>query len=350
MDYLYDYLLFLAQAVTIVVAILMVVSTVASLSMRRQHSESGHLEVRKLNERLQHLKDSVRQSVLHPSQFKRVHKEDNKSHKKEDKEQKKADKKAEKNPEPAPARPRLFVLEFIGDIQASKVTHLRTEITAVLTMAEATDEVLVRIESPGGAVHGYGLAASQLDRVRQHGVPLVVAVDKVAASGGYMMAAVADRIVAAPFAVLGSIGVIAQIPNVHRLLKKHDVDVELLTAGKYKRTLTVLGENTEEGRQKFVEELEDVHELFQEFVSAHRPDLDMEEVATGEVWYGERALAKKLIDELTTSDEYLTRACEDKDVFEVRWVEHKKPIERLIAQAEGALTRMVGKLTDIAHR
>lgn len=351
MDYLYDYLLFLAQAVTIVVAILMVVSAVASLSMRRQHAEGGHLEIRKLNERLQHLKDTVRQSVLHPSQFKRIHKEDTKSNKKEAQEQKKADKKkADKKPDPAPARARLFVLEFDGDIQASRVTHLRTEITAVLSMAEATDEVLVRIESPGGAVHGYGLAASQLDRVRQHGVPLVVAVDKVAASGGYMMAAVADRIVAAPFAVLGSIGVIAQIPNVHRLLKKHDVDVELLTAGKYKRTLTVLGENTEEGRQKFVEELEDVHELFQEFVSARRPQLDMEEVATGEVWYGERALAKNLIDELSTSDEYLTKACEDKDVFEVRWVEHKKPIERLLAQAEGALTRMVGKLTDIAHR
>ncbi|MFV2089912.1 MAG: protease SohB, partial [Pseudomonadales bacterium] len=181
-------------------------------------------------------------------------------------------------------------------------------------------------------------------------IPLVVAVDKVAASGGYLMAAVADRILAAPFAVLGSIGVIAQIPNVHRLLKKHDVDVELLTAGKYKRTLTVLGENTDEGRQKFVEELEDVHELFQEFVSARRPKLDMDEVATGEVWYGERALGKRLIDELMTSDEYLTKACEDRDVFEVRWVEHRKPIERLMAHAEGALTRIVGRLTDITHR
>ena len=343
MDYLFDYLLFLAQAVTVVVALLLIISALASLSMKRQHAESGHLEVKKLNDRLKNLKNGIRQAVLHPSQFKKVHKQDVKAIKKEGKEAKKAEPEEE-------LRSRLFVLEFNGDIQASRVSHLRTEITAVLTMAEDSDEVLVRIESPGGAVHGYGLAASQLDRVRQRGIPLVVAVDKVAASGGYLMAAVADRILAAPFALLGSIGVIAQIPNVHRLLKKHDVDVELLTAGKYKRTLTVLGENTEEGRQKFVEELEDVHALFQEFVGARRPELDLEEVATGEAWYGQRALDKKLVDELITSDEYLATACEDRDVFEVRWVEHRKPIERLMGQVEGALTRIIGKVTDIAHR
>ena len=181
-------------------------------------------------------------------------------------------------------------------------------------------------------------------------IPLVAAVDKVAASGGYLMAAVADRILAAPFAVIGSIGVLAQIPNVHRLLKKHDVDVELLTAGKYKRTLTVLGENTEEGRQKFIEELEDIHALFQEFVGSRRPQLDMAEVATGEVWYGDRALARKLVDELCTSDEYLARSCADKDVYEVRWVEHKRPLERLMAQAEGALVRLVDRVTGMVHR
>ena len=347
MDYLFDYLLFLAQAVTVVVALLMIMSAAASMGIRRQqHGESGHLEVRKLNDRLLNLKDSLRQVVLPPAQFKKLHKMDVKAQKQEDKQ---AAKGAAKGAEGA-ERSRLFVLHFDGDIQASKVDHLRTEITAVLTMAEASDEVLICLESPGGAVHGYGLAASQLDRIRQHGVPLVIAVDKVAASGGYLMAAVADRILAAPFAVIGSIGVLAQIPNVHRLLKKHDVDVELLTAGKYKRTLTVLGENTEEGRQKFLEELEDIHALFQEFVKNRRPDLDMEEVATGEVWYGERALAKNLIDELCTSDEYLVRACDARDVYEVRWVEHRKPLERLMAQAEGAVTRIVERLTNIAHR
>ena len=347
MDYLFDYLLFLAQAATIVVAVVLIISAIASIGMKRQQmGEGGHLEVRKLNDRLQNLKDSVRQAVLPSQQFKKIHKKDVKAEKQK---QKKLSKEAQQ-PDEEEQRGRLFVLQFVGDLQASKVDHLRTEITAVLTAAEASDEVLIRLESPGGAVHGYGLAASQLDRIRQHGIPLVVAVDKVAASGGYLMAAVADRILAAPFAVIGSIGVLAQIPNVHRLLKKHDVDVELLTAGKYKRTLTVLGENTDEGRAKFLEELEDIHALFQEYVSTRRPKLNIEDVATGEVWYGERALAKELIDELSTSDEYLANACESRDVFEVRWVEHKKPIERLMAQAEGALVRMFERLTNIAHR
>jgi serine protease SohB len=296
------------------------------------------------------LKDSLRQAVLPHAQFKKLHKQDQKKEKAEQKQLAKSAKKADETDSDSDARARVFVLHFEGDVQASKVDHLRTEVTAVLTLAEPTDEVVVCLESPGGAVHGYGLAASQLDRIRQQGIPLVVAVDKVAASGGYLMAAVADRILAAPFAVIGSIGVLAQIPNVHRLLKKHDVDVELLTAGKYKRTLTVLGENTDEGREKFVEELEDIHALFQEYVGSRRPSLDMEEVATGEVWYGDRALAKHLIDELCTSDEYLARSCDEREVFEVRWVEHKKPIERLMAQAEVSLGRLVDRITSIGHR
>ena len=359
LDYFYDYLLFLAQAVTVVAAVLLILSAMASLGMKRQQQGShGHLEVRKLNDRLNSLKDSLRQAVLPQAQFKKLHKQDQKKEKAEQKQAAKSAKKAEKKGEKQAdlqmgdedSRSRIFVLHFEGDLQASKVDHLRTEVTAVLTLAEPSDEVVVCLESPGGAVHGYGLAASQLDRIRQHGIPLVVAVDKVAASGGYLMAAVADRILAAPFAVIGSIGVLAQIPNVHRLLKKHDVDVELLTAGKYKRTLTVLGENTDEGRQKFLEELEDIHALFQEYVGTRRPALDMAEVATGEVWYGDRAIAKHLIDELSTSDEYLARACEERDVFEVRWVEHRKPIERLMAQAEMSLARLVDRFTSVGHR
>ena len=335
MEYLYEYLMFLAQAVTVVVAIMLILSAITSLNLKRQHAEHGHLEVRKLNDSLQQLKDGVRHAMLDPASFKKQHKADTKAAKREAKASRKHSDQA-KN--------RTFVVDFKGDLQASRVDHLRTEITAILTMAEKDDEVVVRLESPGGAVHGYGLAASQLDRIRQHDVPLVVAVDKVAASGGYLMAAVANKILAAPFAVLGSIGVVAQIPNVHRLLKKHDVDVEILTAGKYKRTLTVLGENTEEGREKFLEELEEVHSLFQEFVGSRRPQLDMDEVATGEAWYGQRAIDRALVDEISTSDEYLTHACAERDVFEVQWVEHKKPIERLLAYAEGTLGRILEKI------
>ena len=238
---------------------------------------------------------------------------------------------------------RVFVLTFDGDIAASGVDGLRQEVSAVLGVAQTGDEVVVRVESAGGAVHGYGLAASQLARIRSRGVTLTVAVDKVAASGGYLMAAVADRILAAPFAVLGSIGVVAQIPNVHRLLKKHDVDVEVHTAGRFKRTLDVLGENTEQGRAKLREELEDVHALFQEYVANWRPKLDLEAVSTGEHWYGQRALDRALVDELVTSDEYLARACERADVFEVAWTVPKRPLERLAGQFASALGAALGK-------
>ena len=175
-------------------------------------------------------------------------------------------------------------------MKASAVSSLRQEITAILSLAEKQDEVLVRLESGGGMVHAYGLASSQLLRIRNQDIDLTVCVDKVAASGGYMMACVANKLLAAPFAVIGSIGVIAQIPNFHRLLKKNDIDFEMITAGEYKRTLTMFGENTEKGREKFAEDIEDVHVLFKDFVKEHRPALDVEAVATGEVWFGQRAI------------------------------------------------------------
>ena len=321
MEHVYDYLEFLAKAVTVVAGVIAVIGAAVSLSMRRNVGDSGRLEIRKLNDVLEDMGRMLRQVTLPQAAFKR-------SIKQEDRARKKAD----KNSRESDQRRRVYVVDFHGDLQASKVEQLRKEITAVLTTTRERDEVVVRIESPGGMVHGYGLAASQLERVRARGIRLVAAVDKVAASGGYLMASVADHVIAAPFALVGSIGVVAQIPNVHRLLKKHDVDVEVLTAGKYKRTLTVFGENTEQGRAKFIEELEDVHALFQEFVRTNRPQVSIEEIATGEAWYGRRALEHRLVDELSTSDAYLTRACEDADVYEIRWIDHKNPIERVLAQ------------------
>ena len=319
MDYLFDYVSFLAKAVTVVVAIVLAVAAIAAAGGRRhRHAPRGHVEVTRLNDRLRELGHALAQAMSAPGEFKKRLKEENKQLKRARKEQ------AE--------RPRLFVIAFEGDLEASGIHGLRQEITAILTTAREGDEVLVRIESGGGLVHAYGLGASQLSRIKGRGIRLVAAIDKIAASGGYLMAAVADRIVAAPFAVVGSIGVAAQVPNVHRLLKKNDVDVEVLTAGEYKRTLTVFGENTEKGRAKFLEELEDVHMLFKEFVGDNRPDLDMGIVATGEAWYGQRAIERKLVDEIRTSDEYLMAACDENDVLEVKWVEPRKPVERLLEQ------------------
>ncbi len=368
MSYFYEYLVFLAEAVTIVVAVIVVLSALVSMSMKQQqhaHAEQGHLVVTKVNDRIRSLRHAMESSVLPPDEAKKQRKEEDKAlsqaqkaesaalkarRKGQDKGsavQEQDDKDVESDADPAAGR--VFVLRFEGDVKASHVDYLRAEVSAVLTTATPGDEVVVCIESPGGMVHGYGLAASQLTRVRDHNVPLTVAVDKVAASGGYLMAAVANRIIAAPFALIGSIGVVAQIPNIHRLLKKNDVDVEVLTAGKYKRTLTVLGENTEEGRQKFVEELEDVHALFQEFVAENRPDVDLASVATGEAWYGKRALDLNLVDELSTSDEYLMRKCETHQVYELKWEVPQKPIDRLLGKVNTLLDQASSTL-DVWRR
>jgi len=369
MDFLFEYLMFLGQVMTLVVAFLIIASFLAGLSGGHQ-GDQGHLVIRKLNERLRELRFTMENHLLSADEAKRQHKSETKSEKAEAKKVAKAVKLAAKQKpetktanEPTAAaiseegpdnaqvaakevtklegqKDRTFVIHFDGDTAASGVDFLSVEISAVLTMAGPNDEVVVCLESPGGMVHSYGLAASQMMRIRNKGIPLTAIVDRVAASGGYLMAAVANRILAAPFAVIGSIGVVAQIPNLHRLLKKNDVDVEVLTAGKYKRTLTLLGENTDEGREKFREELEDVHALFQEFVAENRPELDIEAVATGEAWYGKRALELKLVDGLATSDEYLIELCETRDVFEVTWEETKKPIDRVLDKFNGMLDRV----------
>ncbi len=214
---------------------------------------------------------------------------------------------------------KVYVLDFKGDTQASAVENLREEVTLVLATAKAgRDRVLLRLESPGGMVHGYGLAAAQLVRLRDAGFHLTICVDKVAASGGYMMACIANEIVSAPFAILGSIGVVAQVPNFNRLLKEHHVDFELYTAGQYKRTVTMFGENTEEGKNKFEEELQQTHVLFKHFVEKYRPKLNVENIATGEHWYGQDALELNLVDELKTSDEYLLSLLPLHDVYAIQ--------------------------------
>lgn len=330
MEFLIDYLGFLAKTSTVVVGALVVVFTVAGLAAQRalRRPPTGHIEVERLNDRLQDMGRAVTEAAMTPAAVRRQRKRDAKARKRHQREE---------------GGRRVFVLNFNGDLDASAVDALRREISAVVAAAEQDDEVVVRVESAGGTVHGYGLGASQLARVRERGLQLTVAVDKVAASGGYLMAAVAHHILAAPFAVVGSIGVLAQIPNIHRLLRKHDVEVEVHTAGKYKRTLDMLGANTEEGRVKLREELLDAHALFQEFVAAWRPKLDLQTVATGEAWYGQRALDRALVDELATSDEYLARACEKADVFEVTWVTPKPPIERLLGQVSEAVANTAGR-------
>jgi serine protease SohB len=323
-EFLFQYGLFLAKALTLVVAVAVVALVVIGLS--RKAGAPGALVVEKLNDHFRDLSDAVRRAMLTKAQWK-------KEHKKVEKEQKARDKAAAKDPV---HRRRVFVLDFKGDLRATAVASLREEVSAVASVATPQDEVVLRLENFGGSVHEHGLAASQLARLRERGIPLTAIVDKGAASGGYMMACVANRIIAAPFAVIGSIGVLAQIPNFNRALTDRGIDFEQVTAGRYKRTVTMFGRNTDEDRAKLREELEEVHALFKRMVAQHRPQLDVEQVSTGEHWYGSRALELKLVDEIGSSDDYLLRAAAQADVFHVSYRAKHSLQEKLLAAVRAA--------------
>jgi serine protease SohB len=318
-----DYLLFLARTVTLVVAFLAVVAGGTGIVVRatRQARHRPHLQITDLGRRYDQLRWTMHRGLLPRRTVRRQIRADRGRAKQQA---------AARRRGTAPGRPRVFVLDFVGDVRASAVAALREEVSAVLAVAGEGDEVVVRLENPGGLVHDQGLAASQLQRLRGHGVQLTVAVDKIAASGGYLMACVADRIVAAPFAVVGSIGVIAHVPNVHRLLERAGVRVEQFKGGEFKRTVTPFGEPTEAERAKFTAEIEDTHALFKDFVGRHRPGLDLALVGTGEAWYGSRALDLRLVDELRTSDDYLLAARERADLYAVKYTAPHAPGRGLI--------------------
>jgi serine protease SohB len=343
-EFLSDYASFLAKTVTLVIAIVVILVVAASTRSRGRRRGGGQLHVVKLNEFYKGLRERLEQSLLDKERLKLLRKEQAKTLKKEAKQNAKKDK------QKSDGKARVYVLDFHGDIKASATESMRHEITALLTLATPKDEVVLRLESGGGMVHSYGLASSQLARIRSAGIPLTICIDKVAASGGYMMACIGTRIISAPFAILGSIGVVAQLPNVNRLLKKHDIDFEVLTAGEYKRTLTVFGENTEKGREKFQQDLDITHELFKNFVASYRPQLQIDEVATGEVWLGMAALDKQLVDELKTSDEYLSERAKTAEVFHLHYAERKSLQERVGLAATGSVDRLVtswwGRLTQ----
>ncbi|HBI09719.1 MAG TPA: protease SohB [Franconibacter pulveris] len=337
MDLVYEYGLFLAKIATVVVALVIVISLISNVAQRKKH-QRGELRVTRLNEQYKTMQEEIAVALLDTHQQKQWHKEQ----KKKEKQEAKAAKARAKRGENAPSgKATLYVLDFKGSMDAHEVASLREEITAVLAVAKPQDEVLLRLESPGGVVHGYGLASSQLQRLRDRNIPLTVAVDKVAASGGYMMACVANRIVAAPFAIVGSIGVVAQVPNCNRLLKRNDIDIELHTAGQYKRTLTLFGENTEEGREKFREDLNETHQLFKQFVQTMRPSLDINEVATGEHWYGLQAQEKGLVDEIRTSDDLILQQMPQKEVVSVRYTRRKKLMDKFTGSAAQSLDRLL---------
>lgn len=323
MDTLVDLVIFLARVVILAVAFVAVFTAIMAAGMRaKRQAARGNIVVTHLNREFDRMRDALRQQVYDRFSFRAL--------KKQEKRKRKAERLEKKKQAGQQKRDRsVFVINFKGDIAASQVDSLRQEVSAVLTLADRGDEVILRLESPGGMVNGYGLTASQLQRFRQREIPLTICVDKMAASGGYMMACLADRLVAAPFAILGSIGVLMQVPNFHRVLKNHDVDFEMVTAGEFKRTLTLFGETTQKARNKVQEDVEEVHGLFKHWVNEYRPALDIDSVATGETWFGSQALDNHLADELGTSDDVIMKACEDADVYEVRYEQRRNLGERI---------------------
>ncbi|GIU34312.1 protease SohB [Shewanella hafniensis] len=333
MEFLYEYGMFLAKAVTIVVAIVAVIIVVLASTVKHK-SDKGELRITNLSEELEELKHGLKEELLSKKQFKAYEK------------QLKAEEKAKDKAADDTSTDKVFVIDFKGSIDAAEVASLREEISAILAIAEKGDEVVVNVESGGGMVHGYGLASSQLDRLRQADIPLTVCVDKVAASGGYMMACVANKIYAAPFAIVGSIGVVAQLPNFNRLLKKHEIDYEQHTAGNFKRTLTVFGENSDEGRQKFQEELEETHVLFKAFVGKYRPELDLVKVATGEHWYGQQAIELGLVDAISTSDDVIMSLAAERTVYKMRYQVRKKLADKIAHGASLSVNAIFNRLIE----
>lgn len=321
MAFLLEYGLFLAKTITIVLAVAAIILLITIATVRPK-ARKGELQLEDLSDEHAEVTSALQSQLLDKKAFKQWQKQ---------------------LPATKTTLPRLFVIDFNGSMDARETDSLREEVSAVLAIANAADRVLVRLESAGGVVHGYGLAASQLTRLKQAGIHLTIAVDKVAASGGYMMACIADKIVAAPFAIVGSIGVVAQLPNFHRLLKKNDIDFEQFTAGEFKRTVTMFAENTPHGREKFQQELEETHQLFKQFVGKHRPKLDLQQVATGEHWFGYQAIELGLVDELATSDELVQRGYQDQQVLKVQYRLRRSLAEKAGLSAGVLLNQLISQ-------
>lgn len=341
MEFLYEYGLFVAKAVTLVIAFVVVVSTIVGVASKQKQGK-GQLEIVSISEQLKDITNYAKQVLLDKNALKKLAKE-------QKKEAKAKSKSKNKEQGEESQKSRLYVIDFKGSMDAHEVEHLREEITAILCVANKEDEVLVRLESGGGVVHGYGLAASQLQRIKEKGLKLTIAVDKVAASGGYMMACVADKLLASQFAYIGSIGVLAQLPNFNKLLKKNDIEFEQHTAGEFKRTLTIFGENNDEGRAKFKEEIEEIHVLFKDFVHSQRPDMDIDKVATGEYWPGVKAKALGLIDDITTSDDYILSHYPEREIFSVKYSVKKNVAEKLGMSAANVVGRVFMKSMNKAR-
>ena len=335
LDLLVAYGFFLLKIITVLLVILIPILMISSSTKHRKETDKGRIIVKNLSDKLEEIGVTLKSAEMDPKAYKSFLKERNKKKKKEIK---------------GKSKEIVYVLDFKGDIQASAVGKLKQEINAIIASQVKCKEVVIKVESGGGSAYAYGLCAAELKRLVDNKIKLTVCIDKIAASGGYLMSCVATKIVAAPWAIVGSIGVIAQLPNFHRLLKKLDIDIEMHTAGKFKRTLTTLGENTKQGREKFISELEDLHVVFKDFVKENRSKIQVAKVSTGEVWQGEKAKKLGLIDEIGTSDDYLLKLASKFKLLEIQYFEKKPFTARIGSAVEVIVEKGIYKILDILNK
>ena len=329
MPFWLDLAAFVIKALVIVAAVGGLAILIARLARSGDGGQDREIAIKSINDRYDAMRDALDAKLLEKKARKALAK---------------ARKKEAKTRHGEPAGKRIYVLNFKGDLRATAVKNLGREIDAVLTVARpGDDEVIVRIDSGGGTVTGYGLAAAEIFRLRARQISVTASVDQVAASGGYMMACAADRIVAAPFAVVGSIGVVASVPNLHKLRQKNAIDYEDITAGEFKRTVSVLGEITPAGRDHFQGKLEAIHDAFKAHVAARRPGADVARIANGDTWLASDALALGLVDEIVAGDELLFRARDSARLYEVKWEARKSPLQNLV----GGLGAAARKAADV---
>tara|TARA_B110000238_G_scaffold76332_1_gene84019 strand:- start:115 stop:1119 length:1005 start_codon:yes stop_codon:yes gene_type:complete len=325
-ELLSNYGLFLLKTLTVVISIVLILSFIMST---RNNKTEGDITIKNINEEFSLLEENIKKNLLGKSEFKKFIKLRKKNKKTNGK--------------------RLFVLDFKGNIKASEIVSLRREISGIILSYQKSDEVLLRLENSGGTVHEHGLAAAQLKRLKDKNIPLTICVDKVAASGGYMMACVANKIIASPFAIIGSIGVLAQVPNFNKLLKNKGIDFEQHTAGNYKRTVTMFGENTDKDREKLGEQLQDIHILFKDFITTNRKNIDIDKVATGEYWYGPKALELNLIDGIMTSDEYILSMINEFEIFHIQYKKLKTLSDKISKISSSASSKVFNMLEQKNH-
>ena len=325
-ELLSNYGLFLLKTLTVVISIVLILSFIMST---RNNKTEGDITIKNINEEFSLLEENIKKNLLGKSEFKKFIKLRKKNKKSNGK--------------------RLFVLDFKGNIKASEIVSLRREISGIILSYQKNDEVLLRLENSGGTVHEHGLAAAQLKRLKDKNIPLTICVDKVAASGGYMMACVANKIIASPFAIIGSIGVLAQVPNFNKLLKNKGIDFEQHTAGNYKRTVTMFGENTDKDREKLGEQLQDIHILFKNFITTNRKNIDIDKVATGEYWYGPKALELNLIDGIMTSDEYILSMINEFEIFHIQYKKLKTLSDKISKISSSASSKVFNMLEQKNH-